>query len=144
MAFWEELLETESNVDFILTPNYLHRNLVMREGLVRSDRNINLYGDIYQTDKKTQIYKTNLSIRIQRQLKFAWLIFDWLFDHYNSEDRIITKMASRIWEAWMLLYANDNKHIDLEKYYNLFVWNHTFSIHELSKEIEELKLLLSI
>lgn len=135
MCFGEDFFSNKPIWDFIITPNYLHRDLAMREGLVWSLRNINLYWYNFITNNEDQ-YNYNLNCRIKRQLKFANFIYDWLFDHYNSEERIISKMASRIWEAWIYLSRNNN---DIEKYLKMFIGDHSFTANDLYKEIIKLK-----
>lgn len=128
--------------DFIVTPNYLHRDLIMREILIWSDRNINLYGNIYQTKKNTPSRIHNLSTRLYRQLKFAQLIFDGLFDHYNTEERIASKMASRIGEAGMIMSNNWFDDLDPQEYLNIFTWSINLNPFDLLKKSEYLVSLL--
>jgi len=141
MILWEDLFNSNTKNDFIFTPNYLHRDLAMREGLVWSYRNINLYGTTYRTNQPSENFYKNIKVRLLRQLKFAELVFDGLFDHYNTEDRIISKMASRIGEAGMI-WSMFDKWIDYEKYYNIFLGNCTTSPNELFEEIKKISKLL--
>ena len=123
--------------DFIITPNYLHRDLGMREWNIRSFRNVNIYGDVYETNFENKNYHTNIKSRIGRWLKFAEFIFDWLFDNYATEDRIIRKMSSRIWESWVLL--SNFADIDFDKYYWIFSWDIVLDPYELLKETKILQ-----
>lgn len=134
MVFWEDFFLNPSRHlnDFIITPNYLHRDLWMREWNVRSFRNVNIYGDTYETDFENINYQKNIKARIWRQLKFAEFIFDWVFDNYATEDRIIRKMSSRIWEAWVLL--SNFVDIDFDKYYWIFSWDILLDPYELLRE----------
>jgi hypothetical protein len=142
MSFGEDLFWKKIWWDFIITPNYLHRDLSVREWIVWSSRNINLYWYLFTTnDKNTYEYEHNLKCRIHRQLKFANFIYDWLFDHYSSEERIINKMASRIWEAWMYLLSDDTE--NLIKYSKIFIGDHVYTANELYNEITFLQNILS-
>lgn len=143
LIFWEENFNKETQLDSIITPNYFHRNLAMREWIIWNQRNLNIYWKRYITNTDSEDFLYNLKTRLLRQCKFAELIFDWLFDHYNTEDRISNKMSSRIWEAWIYMSLEWYKIEEYNYYFKLYTWEIILNPYELLQESKNLTNILT-
>lgn len=97
MVFGEQdFLKNTGVYDQIHTSDYVHTDLLMREGVVFPIRNIFVYGfDI----KNQKIDKSNLLIRLKRQLYQADLILNSLIGKYSDENIKNKKVLGRVFEA---------------------------------------------